>query len=105
MARFALKKKTPLSFKGVGFSQVTHSSLLPKSPVRSGLWLLLRVVGSQVGDRLGGQWLSGQIPQGKHLSTGKALVWFRLGTPKWKEGDGEWLRDSLKYLKLSPLNT
>lgn len=50
-----LKKKTPLSFNGVGFSQVTHSSLLPKSPVWSDLRLLLRVVRSQVKDRLGRQ--------------------------------------------------
>lgn len=102
MIRFCFKKN-PNYFKGIMPSKVKHSCLLPRSYK---IWPLASSQGGQIANR--GQTGEANGFQSKPHSVNshywKSALCLRIGIPKWKDGDGEWLRDSVKYLKLCPLN-
>lgn len=84
-------------------SKVRCSCLLPRA---CKIWPFTapqggqRTRGGQIEEATG---FKGKPHRGKSHCWKRALC-LRVGLPQGKDGDAEWLRDSLKYLKLSPLN-
>lgn len=79
-------------------------SRLPPSPRK--IWPSAASQGGQIarGGQLEEANGSAAKPQRVKSHYWKRALCLRVGIPKAKDGSGEWGRDSLKYLKLSPLS-